>query len=169
MMLTVSAAPAGAADVADDLSTFVATYHCSVVELLARIHAHPHPEQMYRYLILENATDHDYVQCLFFDVDRRMLCEAESAWWQRPGEGPRFTPEQKEGLAELGFSMNGSHGNFKKYFRFSSKPDLGDVADLMLSALYTGYGARVGTGIRGDGPYAMRKALLSKNRCNPTS
>lgn len=158
-----------AAEAADDLSTFVTTYHCTVAELIARIHTHPHPERMRRYLILESAVTHDYVQCLFFDRDRQMLCEAESGWWNKAGENPHFVPAGKQALAHLGFSMDASHGNFQRYFRFQSGPDDGDVADLMLRALYEGYGTRIKGGIMGNGPFATHRGMLPRDRCVPVS
>jgi hypothetical protein len=168
LSMTVCVASA-APETSDDLSSFVATYHCAVVELLARIHSHklPAPDP---FLILENAANHGYVQCLYYDMDRQMLCEAESGWWDKPSERPRFTAEQKQGLAKLGFSTDGSHGNFQKRLHFdAASPDYGDVADLMLSALYIAYDTHLSTGVRAHGPYATRRGLLSKSRCNPTS
>ncbi|HEY3638748.1 MAG TPA: hypothetical protein VGK90_11405 [Rhizomicrobium sp.] len=156
-----------------DIDTFESTYHCAVTASIARIHAHPHPEQMYRYLVLENAVTHRYVQCLFFDSDRQMLCEAWSGWWEQKNSGPKFrsplAPEQLAALSKLGFSMDVSHGNFQRRFRFGGVPDYEGVADLMLRALYSGYNTTLATGVRGEGPYAMRKTLLSKNSCIPIS
>ncbi len=164
---------AAAAEPPDDLSYFVEPYRCTVVELLAHIHGRPHPEQMYRYLVLENAATHSYVQCLFFDRDRQMLCEAWSGWWDKKGNGPGFkpdiAPEELHALAKLGFSTDASHGNFRRYFRFREEPDYDAIADLMLTALYAGYDTRVATGVEGNGPYAMRRGLLRKNRCVPIS
>jgi hypothetical protein len=156
-----------------DIDTFESTYHCSVAASIARIHAHPHPEQMHRYLVLENGLTHRYVQCLFYDSDRQMLCEAWSGWWEQKNSGPKFrsplAPEQLAALSRLGFSMDVSHGNFQRRFRFGDEPNYGVVADLMLRALYSGYDTTLATGVSGEGPYAMRKTLLSKNTCIPIS
>ncbi|MGD0189990.1 MAG: hypothetical protein ABSD74_04535 [Rhizomicrobium sp.] len=168
ILLTANGGASAAPDAGDDLSSFVATYHCAVVELLARIHAHPRPAHD-PYLILENASTHGYVQCLYDRYYRQMICEAESGWWDKPDERPRFTAEQKQGLARLGFSMDGSHGNFQRRYRFDLSPSYGDVADMMLSALYVGYGTRLGSGVVADAPYAIRRGRLSRTRCNPTS
>lgn len=164
-----SAAPAPPGDI----DTFVSTYHCSVAESLARIHAHPHPEQMYRYFVLENGLTHHYVQCLFFDRDRQMLCEAWSGWWDQKNSGPNFrsalAQEKLAALAKLGFSTDTSHGNFQRHLRFKYEPDYGEVADLMLHALYSAFDTTLTTGVRGEGPYAMRKSVLPKNTCIPIS
>jgi hypothetical protein len=163
----LSAARAGAPP--PDIDTFVSTYQCTVAASIAHIHAHPHPEQMHRYLVLENALTQRYVQCLFFDSDRQMLCEAWSGWWEQKNSGPKFksplAPQQLAALSKLGFSMDVSHGNFQRRFRFGRAPDYDGVAQLMLRALYSGYDTNLETGVRGEGPFAMRKTLLSKNTC----
>jgi hypothetical protein len=162
-----SAAPAPA----NDIDTFVSTYRCTVTESLARIHASHKQDD--RYFVLENGLTHQYVQCLFFDHDRRMLCEAWSGWWDQKNSGPHFksplAPEKLAALAKLGFSMDVSHGNFKRRFLFRYDPDYGEVADLMLKTLYSGFGTTLATGVKGEGPYAMRKSVLPKNTCIPIS
>jgi hypothetical protein len=164
-----SAAPAPSADI----DTFVSTYHCSVAESLMRIHAQTPTEQMHRYFVLENGLTHHYVQCLFYDRDRQMLCEAWSGWWDQKNSGPNFksplAPEKLAALAKLGFSMDVSRGNFQRRFRFRYEPDYGEVADLMLQALYSGFDTSLATGVKGEGPYAMRKSVLPKNTCVPIS
>jgi hypothetical protein len=157
----------------DDIATFRQTYRCVVTELLARVHAHSHPEGSDRFLVLENAYTGRYMQCLYFNHDRQMLCEAASGWWDEKGNGPNFKPKlaaaQILALSRLGFSTDASHGNFQKYLHFRGAPDFSGVADLMLSALYEGYGAGVMTGVRGYAPFAMRERLLPQNRCIPVS
>jgi hypothetical protein len=61
-------APAFAADaLADDFSTFVTTYDCSVVELFMRIHANPNMKAIKSRFLILNSVERpsDYVQCAF--------------------------------------------------------------------------------------------------------
>lgn len=161
---------AWAAQPPDDLSRFLATYECSASLVIAQIHAHAHPEGMHRYIIL-NATGRrsSYVQCLFFDRDRQMLCEAASGWWAAPKDRPRFDPGEKQALAALGFSMDDSHGNFQRSLHFRAGPDPVAIAQLMLTALYRGYGARAGDDIQVQAPFAEPDGLLARKRCASTS
>jgi hypothetical protein len=110
-----------------------------------------------------------YVQCDFGDHDREMLCEGASGYYAPPGEGPRFTPDNLGGLAQLGFAMHVPRQNFQKFLKFGPEPDLDAIARLLLSALYVGYDARLGTAVVVEAPLATRKGILRKNRCYPIS
>ena len=165
-MVLAKAAIAGATD--NDLSAFVTTYHCTVSELLTRIHLHKGPSD--RYLILWPIDrPEDYVQCLFDPHDRQMLCEAASGWWLTDNKAPRIRLGNRSAIAKLGYSMNDSHGNFGRNLEFHGEPDIGGIADLMLETLYSGYGARLSDTIKAEAPYALRKGMLPKGRCVPVS
>jgi hypothetical protein len=163
---TVPAA-AGTDEALDD---FVAMYHCAVVEMIARVHAHPHPEQMHRFIILDRLdAGSSYVQCLFFHSDHAMLCEAASGFYASRGDEPRLWPSERKALADLGFSKDGSHGNFQRYFTIRSTSQFDTIADVMLRALYEGYGARKDEIIEVHSPYAMPHGLLPRQHCVPVS
>ena len=162
--------PPAAGEDADDLSTFVETYRCSVVELLMRIHANPSKDISSRFLILDRDDLHNYyVQCAFDEGDHAMLCEAASGFFAEPNTGPWFTAMQKLSLLRLGFSMDGSRGNFQQYLYFPSDPEFNAIANLLLTALYEGYGARRSTVIGVTAPFAMPHGILAKDRCVPIS
>ena len=60
--------------------------------------------------------DEYYVQCLFFDDDRQILCEGASGYSY--DEIKRYVTATKgEVLAELGFSTDASAGNFARELR----------------------------------------------------
>jgi len=169
LMLIVRIPPA-TGEGADNLSTFVETHRCTVVELLMRIHANPSKDLSRRFLILERRDAPDcYVQCAFDDGDHTMLCEAASGFFADPLTAPRITSTQKLALSKLGFSMDGSRGNFHQYLHIPSGPDNNAIANLLLTALYEGYGARRMTVIGVTGPFAMPHGNLPKDRCVPIS
>jgi hypothetical protein len=169
LLLTVGA-DAAASETAEDLSTFVETYRCSVVALLLRIHANPSRDLSRRFLILDKADNgNDYVQCAFDDGDHTLLCEAASGFFAVPGTGPIFTPDERVALARLGFSTDGSRRNFQRFLHFPSGPDNDAIANLMLMALYEGFGARQSTVIEVTAPFATRHGILRKDRCVPIS
>jgi hypothetical protein len=150
----------------DDLAGFVEPRRSAITQLLARIHANPNPDVSVRFLILSRMdTPNHYVQCAFDDGDSRMLCEAASGYFAEPNTGPWFTPEQKQALADLGFSMDEPKENFRRFVEFPAGLDLDAVADLLLKALYLGYGVRKTTMVEVEAPLAMKRGLLARNRC----
>jgi hypothetical protein len=74
-----------------DLHDFLSTYRCAAEERLAIIHANRN-RQMDRFLIIAlKFIPQNYVQCIFVDGDRRMLCEASSGFYaQFPGENQLY-------------------------------------------------------------------------------
>ncbi|HTW36010.1 MAG TPA: hypothetical protein VMD53_15435 [Rhizomicrobium sp.] len=168
-MVVLASASAVAAD--DDLDDFVATYQCSLAGLIAKIHAHRQPNDQDRFIVLAlPGPTAAYVQCAFGDKDRAGLCEASSGWWNNSWERPHFAPAQLAALARLGFSTDGSHGNFKQQMHFP-KDGLEPyaLATLMLSALHEGYGARKEMRIEVVAPFALRHGFLPQQRCVPIS
>jgi hypothetical protein len=121
-----------------ELREFLSTYRCAVAERLAIIHAN-RDRDLDRFLIIAlKFIPENYVQCLFLDGDRRMLCEASSGFHaQLPGESQLqgATPGGLAALARLGFSTDGSEGNFQRIIEFSGEPDLESV-----DTRFMGYG-----------------------------
>lgn len=167
--MSLFATAAAAEDGADD---FVATYQCSLAGLIAKIHAtHNKADEQDRFVVLAlPGSTARYVQCAFDWRDREGLCEASSGWWNNAPEKPHFSSIQLEALTRLGFSTDGSHGNFQKPLKFppgAFEPYA--LADLMLRALYEGYGARKEMAIEVEAPFALRHGFLPQQRCVPIS
>lgn len=171
LAMIVSGVPSAMAE-PDGLSDFVETYQCSLEGLIAKILARDKRVEHGRFIIIMGVRDPDadYVQCHFGERDREALCEASSGWWNKRGPKPQFTSAQLGALQKLGFSTDGSHGNFQSHLHFSSDgPEPDDVARLMLSALYQGYGARKDMPIEVAAPFALRHGFLPRGRCVPIS
>ena len=133
------------APTSQDERAYVATYKCEIAARIARIHASPTPK--FRYIVVspKNAPG-NYVQCLFVEDDARMLCEAASGYYAKPASqspSPIVSPDGLLALSALGFSTDGSEGNFQRFSASRSPDDFGAIAELLLSALYEGYGARL--------------------------
>jgi hypothetical protein len=156
----------------DDLSDFVATYQCSLAGLIAKIEAHHNkPNEKGRFIVLAlPGPTASYVQCAFDSRNREGLCEASSGWWNNPGEKPHIGTVERAALARLGFSTDGSHGNFQQQMRFPPEgPEPYALATLMLSALHDVYGARKDMPIEVVAPFALRHGTLPRQRCVPIS
>lgn len=133
-------AAATAADYVADLNSFTTTYHCQVFGLLKRIHAHPMTPHK-RFLLLSLGQSQRYVQCLFLDGDKRLLCEASSGFY---GPRPRHPigSAARRAIAAQGFSTDGRDGNFQLSLTLGGDDTLWNAAGIMLETLYRGYGAR---------------------------
>jgi hypothetical protein len=156
----------------DGLSDFVETYQCSLAGLIAKIEAyHSKPGEKGRFIVLAlPGPTGSYVQCAFDHGYREGLCEASSGWWDKPGKKPHFGSAELAALAQLGFSTDGSHGNFQQQMQFSpGGPEPYALASLMLRALYEGYGARKEMPIEVVAPFALRYGFLPQERCVPIS
>jgi hypothetical protein len=87
------------------------------------------------------------VQCIFLDDDTRMLCEAASGFYASatPESRIHFLPASRiAALGWLGFSTDDTEGNFQLMIDFDGEPNLDAVAEIVLTALYEVYGARLG-------------------------
>lgn len=79
-----------------------------------------------------------YVQCVFHDINTRMLCEAASGVYFDKVGAPRTarpTPEAIARLGRLGFSTDDSTENFSFDVAIPKTPDYPAIADLLLTAL----------------------------------
>ena len=68
-------------------------------------------------------------------------------------------------LFRSGFSTNGSAGNFRYQTAIGQPPDLNAIADLILTALHDGYGARAQSELSFNAPFAPR----ATTKCVPVS
>jgi hypothetical protein len=156
------------AQTAEDKRTFITNHRCAVVERLELIHARGNRSTTHNRFLMVGLHDHGqrYVQCIFLAYDTRMLCEASSGFYaQRPGESRRFrlAPEAVAALGGLGFSTDDAQGNYRRELELGKPPNLVAVADLILSALYDGHGARVDTRLKLTAPMVPRvKRELSR-------
>jgi len=153
-LLAAGLAAAGAEAASARLGAFLDTYRCVVVEHLTAIYARRGEEN--RYLILSLGGQR-YVQCLFFDADRQIMCEASSGFYAQPDGEPRRFRVAERGIAalgRLGFSTDDSEGNYQRQFEIVGRDDFPGIADLLLSALYLAYGARPGMQIEVEAPLA---------------
>jgi hypothetical protein len=73
-------------------------------------------------------------------------------------------PDAIGALGRLGFSTDDSNGNFEIEFDVADPPNFNAIADLMLKALYDGFGARAGTELAFEAPYARHAT-----KCVPVS
>ena len=156
-----------------DEAAFLSRHRCRMVSTLEAIHATPAKtdQDQNRFLIVyrPEATGF-YVQCVFFDWDANILCEASSGFFEgHPGQ-PRehyVFGQRLQALARLGFSLDDSQGNYVRRFPVAGSADFPAVADFILSALYEGYGLSADAGIGVEAPDANREAIES--RCAPIS
>ena len=158
------------ANSAADLRAFVDTYRCEITLRLEQIHAHRRPRDRYLIISPKHAPE-SYVQCIFVELDTKMLCEAASGFFAQPAgksRRPVLPPEALASLGRLGFATDSTEGNFQQIISMNSETRLASIADLILSALYQGYGARLNSGIALQAPLGPggRAALA---RCVPVS
>jgi hypothetical protein len=154
---------------AASLETFLNQYRCSVVDRLERIYAKgdpvTHPD---KYLIVHIPPRQEhYVQCIFY-APGKVYCEAASGFFFEPSGQPRtmyLPPDAIGALGRLGFSTDDSNGNFKIEFDVADPPNFNVIADLMLKALYDGFGARADTELACEAPYAPH----ATSKCIPVS
>lgn len=159
------------ADSDDARGAFIETYRCAVVEILTIIQGHDSKHD--RFLILA-AGDRmpNYVQCLFTADRRQILCEADSGFYEHKADEPRtifLSAEDKGKLARLGFSLDDSEGNFQQMIDVRAVGAFGEVADVMLGALYDVYGARSSTPIKASSPFLPKGGRLKPLSCPPVS
>lgn len=127
--------------------------YCPILSRLQVIHAHP-PTPHDRFLVvgLKDRREY-YVQCLFYDDDRRLLCEVASGAWGPPGTH-LVPPEKLPRLTALGFSTEGSKSNYQRRRRVSGLQSLAETADTMVRAFYEVYG------IRADADFTLKAPLV---------
>lgn len=155
---------------ADHLRAFLASYRCEIVGRLGQIRASLDNKARYIILSDESRPEH-YVQCLFIDGDKRMMCEAASGFYRtKPGEErvKLVSPQGLSALKRLGFSGEDTEGNFQAFAKTATTADLPTVADLMLTALYRGYEKREPPRLKIDAPQGPGGRGL-QTRCAPTS
>ena len=165
MLAVVLAAIPGAAAADRGRAGFIETHRCAVVERLRSIHLRgPRSTSRDRFLVVSVArAEQSYVQCIFFDEDTKMQCEASSGAYGRMPEGSHLTwlAPSRSALHRLGFAQVDPDTNYTREIALDTPPDFRVVASLMLGALHDAYGARVGTRLEFTAP----KAVLQHDAC----
>ena len=86
------------------LETLREQHFCEILGYLTAIRSQPMTPRD-RFLIVEVAERPGYVQCLFFDKDRKILCEAASGTYDKTGTH-YVSADKLAILARLGFSLD---------------------------------------------------------------
>ncbi len=173
--LAIVAMPGPSAANGDDLGGFLSAFRCPVALRLASIHARgDRKRENERFLILALAhNETSYVQCAFFDNDQRLMCEAASGYYDAPKGAPRtvYLPAKSvAALAKLGFSTDDSLGNFQRVMETPDPSDFASVAEVLLTALYESYGARLDSKIEVQSALAPDLGpVLKATDCPPIS
>jgi hypothetical protein len=166
LVLVVSAslplrAVAFAESVNTTLRALLGAYRCEVVGRLERIYARGNPlVPIDRFLAISVPSHpHGYVQCMFYDRRKKMLCEAASGFYFDTPDAPRrlrLQSAEVAALARLGYSTDDSRGNFRIEFDVGEPPDFNAIADFILTTLHDGYGARADHRLKFNAPFAPR-------------
>ncbi|NEU13306.1 hypothetical protein G3T14_14365 [Methylobacterium sp. BTF04] len=146
---------------------FIATHRCAIVERLRSIHLRgPRSTSKDRFIAVSIASSEEsYVQCMYFDEDTKMHCEASSGAYGPKTKDARFvlSPLSVSALHRLGFLQDDPDGNYERTLEIGTPPGFGVAADLMLGALHDAYGARVETSLEVYAPMAV----LPPDACPP--
>jgi hypothetical protein len=158
------------AQTGDSLRALLAQYRCPVVDRLDRIYQHASPHDYLGRFLGVTLSDHPhgYVQCMFTHQRTRILCEASSGYYYNKADAPRtfyLPPGAIAALKRLGFSTDDSQGNFRYDADIGQSPDLNALADLILTVLHDGYGARAQSRLTFNAPFAPR----ATSKCIPVS
>ena len=158
------------AEMSSSLQALLIEYRCPLVDRLERIYEFGDRASARDRFIAVTVPEHKhgYVQCMFIEKGRAMLCEASSGFhYTRKDERRTFWLDPKSVLAlvRLGFSADDSEGNFATVFDVAEAPDFNAIADLILRALHDGYAARAETRLQFNAPFARRE----NSKCIPVS
>ena len=171
MGLACSASASSPVD--DDLRIFIDMHRCAIIERLEMIQMEPRvgPDPKNRYLIV-SPVQHigNYAQCIFFEDDSKMYCEAASGFFlTKPGQpNPTWlSPESRAAVVSLGYSLDDSKGNFAQKITLSTETSLSSIAELLLTTLHRVYSARSYMRLELKAPLAPRPRVVSP--CRPTS
>ena len=139
------------------LDTLQEKYRCPITEYLLAIHRRP-LSQKHRFLVLSPLIAEGYVQCLFFDKDRQIDCEAASGFYD-PDMANVKTPAKLAALAALGFSTDASAGNFVQQRPVPAADALYGVAGMLVETLVRVYDLQTGDVLRFEAPLVPRPPL----------
>jgi hypothetical protein len=162
--------PAMAESDAKSLRSFLDKHRCEIIVRLEQIQPHAAPGKLDFYITVSvRGADDSYAQCIFNDDigGTSVLCEAASGAYG-PGQKVNMSPSRIAALAALGFDTSKPEANYSQIIPTKSVEDLGKVADLLLTTLYRGYGARVSSRLKISAPLGPGGDAVRK-RCAPIS
>ncbi len=139
---------AGRAD--PELETLRQQHFCEVLGYLNAIRSQPLTLED-RYLIIDRPKVPGYVQCIFFDDDRKILCEVASGFYDEP-DIQYVAPDRLAALAPLGFSLDASKGNYRQERTIKNGASVAEIADLLIRAMHDVYGATSDSRFRYEAP-----------------
>ena len=152
---------------------FVSAYSCMVIEHLKAIHERgdrSKPGNRYLIVSMPNSLQ-KFVQCIFFDEDGKLLCEASSGRYGPPA-GDKFhfeiDADADAALRQLQFEPPKGRANYQQQIAIHGTDDFSAVARMLLSALFYGYGARIGTALRMKAP-TVPSGEVTLASCKPVS
>jgi hypothetical protein len=148
--LGCASAAAWAAEADLELEKLREMHFCEILNYLRTIHAHA-PTRYNRYLVIDLGPGPQYVQCLLYEGDGKILCEIASGYYESP-RSRLVAPSQLPRLKALGFSTGASKGNYQHRRVLESDETLADIADLLIRALHDIYGATSGDDFRYKAP-----------------
>lgn len=152
LALSPRALAAGHADPA--LDTLRRQHFCEVLGYLTAIRNRPLALDD-RYLIVDVPKTPGYVQCIFFDNDRKVLCEVASGFYDKPDQ--YVSPERLAAVAQLGFSLDASKANYRQERTIKSAASVAKIADLIIRAMHDAYGTMPDSKFRYEAPLVKEK------------
>jgi len=148
LALVPRAVAAGRAD--PQLETLRQQHFCEILGYLSAIRSQPLALED-RYLIIDVPKTPGYAQCIFFDDDRKILCEVASGFYDKPGVY-YAAPDKLAVLAQLGFSLDASKGNYQQQRVIKNGASVAKIADLLIRALHGVYGVTPDSRFRFEAP-----------------
>jgi type III secretion system-like peptide-binding chaperone len=112
-------------------------HFCEILGYLTAIRSQPMTPRN-RYLIVEVAERSGYVQCLFLNNDRKILCEAANGAYDKSGAN-YVAADRLVTLARLGFSLDGAKSNYQQRRAVRGDASLAKIADLLIRTLHDVY------------------------------
>ncbi|GJE17374.1 TY-Chap domain-containing protein [Methylobacterium marchantiae] len=134
------------ASAASSRTAFIDRHRCAILTRLERIHQRgPVTTSRDRFIIVAlQHSPQSYVQCIFFDNDTKMRCEASSGAFRYRPEDPvelGLSPDSLTTLLGLGFTRARPAENYSREVAIGTPPDLASVAELILTTLHDVYRA----------------------------
>ena len=141
------------------LDELIDRWRCPVAAYIDKVHRRSQKLD-HRYLALWAKHRPDfYVQCIFHDGDRQIFCEAASGFYRYADRiGSFATAQRLDALAGLGFSTDGSRGNFSQDRDFRGAEE---AAPLMIETLARVFELDIGDVLEFSAP------LVTKRKAKP--
>lgn len=144
----VRVVPRGTRTPDEALSALLLRYAAAIYAVLKTIRTHEMTEYE-RYLILSLEGSEYYVQCMFFDEDRQLHCEAASGAFHDWSP----TDEQIAVLASLGYDVTKPEQNYAVEHSVTEETALMHMPVLLIETLYRAYGLAQDTPLRFQAPF----------------